>query len=160
MHVVFYICSTFYWDSVRVFKSRAGCLVSLKSFLSIFPCINSPSLSVDCSEWQDGGVHQHPWHRFSQRCPHAHSPETQRHPTGLPSYSYQFSSFFYTLYILNITFLVFFKTSVWLKFVFPLVLRRITHMNSTKPKATSWPSVKGKTCWGPSGKTLSEYTVT
>lgn len=32
-------------------------------------------------------------------------------------------------------------------------------MNSTKPKATSWPSGKEKTCWGPSGKTLSEWLV-
>lgn len=155
-HVVFYICSTFYWDSVRIFKSCADLLVSLMSFLLIFPCINSPSLSADCSEWQDGGVHQHPRHSLSQCCTHAHSPETQRHPTGLPAYSYQF----YTLYIRNITLYVFFKTSHWLKFVFHLVLRRITHTNSTKPKATSWPSVKGKTCWGLSGKTLSEYTVT
>lgn len=31
-------------------------------------------------------------------------------------------------------------------------------MNSTKPKATSWPSGKEKTCWALSGKTSSEYS--
>lgn len=46
----------------------------------------SISLSADFSEWQDGRVHQHPGHGVSQRCTHAHAAETQRHPTGLPSF--------------------------------------------------------------------------
>lgn len=41
-----------------------------------------------------------------------------------------------------------------------LFLLRITHMSSTKLKATSWPSGKGKTCSGPSGKTSSESPLT
>lgn len=41
-----------------------------------------------------------------------------------------------------------------------LFLRRITHTSSTKLKATSWPSGKGKTCSGPSEKTSSEYPLT
>lgn len=51
-------------------------------------------LSADCSERQDGRVHQHPGHRFSQCCTHAHAPETQRHSTGLPFYSSQFYLYF------------------------------------------------------------------
>lgn len=60
------------------------------------------SLSVDGGEWQDGGVHQHSGHGFSQCCTHAHAPETQRHPAGLPSYSCQFSSFILLAYLFSI----------------------------------------------------------
>lgn len=57
----------------------------------------SMSLSADSGEWQDGGVHQYSGHVFSQCCTHAHTPETQRHPTGLLCYSFQFSPFIFLL---------------------------------------------------------------
>lgn len=93
--------------------SSVNLLVSLMCF-SIHSLISH--LSADCSEWQDGRVHQHPGHSFSQCCAHAHASETQRHPTGLPRYSSShFSSIFYILNVFYFKCLVFCKSPVWQK---------------------------------------------
>lgn len=85
-HVVLGFCD-YYYFLIFCFKTLSFVFFICVSIHS-FPI----SLSVDRSEWQDGGVHQRPGNSFSQCCTHAHTSETQRHLTGLPPYSSQFSS--------------------------------------------------------------------